>query len=87
MRHDCKDAGGRATHGAVAEDAFRPKVGYWLESVGLREGISGGAPESGKIFAAIRVKNEASGCSTTLDFRKKSFYSSYTPDFTDFEIR
>jgi hypothetical protein len=37
-------------------------------------------PEFSKIFAAIRVKNEASGCSTTLDFRKKGFYSSYTSD-------
>jgi hypothetical protein len=29
--------------------------------------------EFSKTFAAIRVKNEASGCSTTLDFRKKGF--------------
>lgn len=66
-------------------DVFRPKVGYWLESGGLRERISGGVPEFSKIFGAIRAKKRRAAVQQPWTLEKRDFvlpisgfYSSYT---------
>jgi hypothetical protein len=73
-QRDCMDAGGRATHGAVAEGIGLPYGRDCPESGGREGGFFG---DGGVMPSRIRGDGRANGRPVLVDFEKKGVYFSY----------
>ena len=78
MRHDCMDAGGRATQEQLPMVSDGLGGITWLGKWQKTGILSSKHGSFGQDFGVIRVKNNGSDCSMGMSFRGKGVNSSYT---------